>query len=395
MGLSQGFANERVMRSAESYLVAARFLFNKTFCRLSFRLYSRSFDTMRLAMHIVLRKFLVTLLLAGITVAAQANPEQITQPTARQFTFEYKTVVESPEAGMGPVQLFIPLAVVSEQQQLVAEKIVASIDGTIETEDKYGNRYWHGTLERSKGEPIVVTITSTVKRYASVVASPDVSGRITEQEKITMAKYLGANAKVVVDHPVLEPILAEIRQHAASDDPAVVARAIYDWVVNNLEYKKVGTGWGNGDTFWACSERYGNCTDFHALFISLARSNNIPARFEIGFPVPNDRDSGKIGGYHCWVEFYLPTIGWFPIDASEAFKHPEKKEYYYGTHPEDRIHFSTGRDLKLGNSHKDQPLNYFVYPYIEVNGKKYEGKVSNAFSYKNDTHVSSPARSLD
>ena len=85
---------------------------------------------MRLAMHIVLGKFLVTLLLAGITVAAQANPEQITQPTARQFTFEYKTVVESPEAGMGPVQLFIPLAVVSEQQPLVAEKIVASIDGT-------------------------------------------------------------------------------------------------------------------------------------------------------------------------------------------------------------------------------------------------------------------------
>lgn len=46
---------------------------------------------------------------------------------------------------------------------------------------------------------------------------------------------------------------------------------------------------------------------------ALARSEGIPARFEIGFPVPLERPAGDIGGYHCWVQFYLPGRGWVPI----------------------------------------------------------------------------------
>jgi len=330
-------------------------------------------------MHLPFRiNLLLTLFIFGYFPAVQAST---TVP--RVFSFDYKTVVESPEKQMGPLHIYIPLAVNSEQQRVIKEQIEASITGKIEQEDKYGNRYWHGISEHNNGAAIEITITTTIERASSIMSSPDLSRTITQQERIDMAKFLGANAKVVVDHPILDPILAEIDQTVAGDDPAQVSRAIYDWVVDNVEYKKVGDGWGNGDTFWACNERYGNCTDFHALFISLARSKNIPARFEIGFPIPEDRDSGKISGYHCWVQFYLPTVGWFPIDASEAFKHPEKKEYYYGTHPENRIHFSTGRDLRLGATHQDAPLNYFVYPYIEVGGKKYSGKVHTEFSYRN------------
>jgi transglutaminase-like putative cysteine protease len=151
--------------------------------------------------------------------------------------------------------------------------------------------------------------------------------------------------------------------------------------VDNIEYKKVASCWGKGDTFWACKERYGNCTEFHALFISMARSEEIPARFEIGFPVPTDRESGQIGGYHCWVQYYLPQTGWFPIDASEAFKDPSRRDYYYGAHPGDRIHFSTGRDLRLGSRHRGEPLNYFIYPYVEVDGVAWKGEIRKRFGY--------------
>ncbi len=89
--------------------------------------------------------------------------------------------------------------------------------------------------------------------------------------------------------------------------------------------------------------------------------------------MPTDRNEGTIGGYHCWVQFYLPEVGWTPIDASEAKKHPEMRDEFFGAHPVDRIQFTVGRDLELGDGHEAGPLNYFVYPHVEVAGEPYDG----------------------
>ena len=45
-----------------------------------------------------------------------------------------------------------------------------------------------------------------------------------------------------------------------------------------------------------CYGKRGNCTDFHALLIGMARSAGIPARFAIGLPIPESRRSGEIPG---------------------------------------------------------------------------------------------------
>lgn len=299
----------------------------------------------------------------------------------RRFVFEYTTRV-GPADAAEPLDVFVPLAASSAQQTVVEERITASIPGTVRTGDAHGNRYWHGRLEAGREEPIDVTVRTVVERTVSRLPPPTRSRALTPAERSRFARYLAPNRRVPVDHPILEPIRAEVRSRAGGDDPASIARAIYDWVVDNVEYKKVGTGWGNGDTFWACTERRGNCTDFHALFISLARSEGIPARFEIGFPVPEDREAGRIAGYHCWVQLYLPEVGWFPIDASEAFKHPERREYFYGAHPGDRIHLTTGRDLELGEGPESTPLNYLVYPHVEQGGRPWRGAIENAFRYQ-------------
>ncbi|MFQ5417019.1 MAG: transglutaminase-like domain-containing protein [Myxococcota bacterium] len=308
------------------------------------------------------------------------------------FDFHYEVKVGPIEAGRGPVHVFVPLARTSDPQPVLDEHVMASIPGTVESEDRYGNRYWHGELSVSNGEPITVRVDTRVERRVFHRDAPDSTSRaLSADERDAFTRYLGANEHVVVSHEILDPILAEVSSASASDDLAARVRATYDWVVDNVEYKKVGTGWGNGDTFWACNERYGNCTDFHALFISLARTQGIPARFEIGFPVPEERGEGSIGGYHCWVSFYLPETGWFPIDASEASKHPDKRELFYGTHPMDRIHFSTGRDLVLGDDHHGRPLNYFIYPHVEVGGEVWDGPIEKSFRYR-DTAMPAAVR---
>ena len=293
-------------------------------------------------------------------------------------------MVESIPVGSGPVDVYIPMPVRDEHQQVVEWSVRGTAEGKVESESEYGNRFLRFRVDEVTG-PIELSMRSVVERRPDRRPAPQSAPSLSAEESEAHARFLGANERVVVGHEVLEPILAEIRAAADSDDKAVIARAIYDWVVDNVEYKKVGTGWGNGDTFWACSERYGNCTDFHSLFISLARTEGIPARFEMGFPIPDDAKNGQIGGYHCWVEFYLPGVGWFPIDASEASKHKDERELFYGTHPADRLHFSTGRDLRLGDAHRGPELNYFVYPYVEIDGEPFEGEVRKRFRFEDLT----------
>ena len=42
---------------------------------------------------------------------------------------------------------------------------------------------------------------------------------------------------------------------------------------------------------------------------------------------------------------------------------------------------ATGRDVKLSPKQDGPPLNYFVYPYVEVDGKPYD-KLDKQFSFE-------------
>jgi transglutaminase-like putative cysteine protease len=132
-----------------------------------------------------------------------------------------------------------------------------------------------------------------------------------------------------------------------------------------------------------CDSRFGNCTDFHSLFNALARSQKIPAKFESGFGIPTKRGTGDVPGYHCWAKFKPEGRGWVPVDISEANKNPKMSDYYFGNLTEDRVTFSTGRGLTLSPKQDGPPLNFFVYPYVEVDGKPYSAdKIKRRFAYE-------------
>ena len=303
--------------------------------------------------------------------------------TSRRLLLAYTATVEDVPAGSGPVHLWIPLPQETENQ-VVHHMSFEGLTGREVADAVHGNRYWHAVVEAPEGEAISVTARFDVTRRSAYVDLDNVEERpLNDGEMAEYSRYLTATVRVPVgaDDPVLAPVLADVRALASAAQPHVVARAIYDHVIDTMTYKKTGTGWGNGDTYWACNERYGNCTDFHSLFLSLARTEGIPARFEMGLPIPLDRVAGDIGGYHCWLRFWLPGAGWVPIDASEADKHPERREQLYGQQPVDRVLFTVGRDLSLGPDHKGDPLNYFIYPYAEVDGVAWQ-QVDHSFSYR-------------
>jgi len=183
------------------------------------------------------------------------------------------------------------------------------------------------------------------------------------------ADYLKPEPLVPLDGPIRALALEAIRDR---DTDAEKARAIYEKVVGLLKYDKSRTGWGRGDALFACDARRGNRSDFHALVIGMARSVDIAARFAIGLPLPDERGTGEIAGYHRWAELYVRGRVWVPVDASEAAKRPTTRGYFFGHHDENRLEFSRGRHLTLTPAQQGPPLNFFVYPYAEADGRPHE-----------------------
>jgi transglutaminase-like putative cysteine protease len=161
----------------------------------------------------------------------------------------------------------------------------------------------------------------------------------------------------------------------------VRARALYDYVIDNMQYIRNGEGWGQGDAVYACNVKTGNCADFHSYFIALSRSISIPARFSIGAAIPSSRDEGGIHSYHCCAEFYAEGK-WWPVDISEADKYSNLASYYFGRHPANRIELSRGRDIVVEPGPVTGPINFLAYPVLEIGGKPAKVKVQFSFNRK-------------
>src|SRR5580658_9210255 len=294
---------------------------------------------------------------------------------SRHFTFHYAFTVKNLSAGKR-VRIWIPAA----QSDAYQEVRIVSATGDLalkKTRDsKCGNEIYYAEATTAQPE-LHFEVDYDVVRHERVVlgAAPHVvAASLSSKERDedlqpdTLVPITGLPADLA----------AKVTQ--GKTQPLEKARAIYDYVFTTMRYDKTGEGWGRGDVLYACDAKKGNCTDFHSLFIAMARSQGIPARFEIGFPLPPDKHSSEIAGYHCWADFFDPQHGWIPVDISEAWKHPEKKDYFFGAHDANRVEFTMGRDLELSPKQDGKPLNYFVYPYVEVAGKEYPN-VSMAFSF--------------
>jgi len=289
---------------------------------------------------------------------------------ALTFDFTYEVTVKDLPAGRHSVQAWIPLASTDAAQSVTVEQVTSPVPTSEARDPEYGNRMLHADLSDRAGGTARLAVRYRVTRqtFAGEPAAGDVPA----------SRYLAADRLVPIDGRMKE--LAD-RVTAGKRDPGEIARAVYDYVFQSLRYDKSGTGWGRGDAVWACDAKRGNCTDFHSLFIALMLAEKIPARFEIGFPLPENTSEGEIPGYHCWAEFLVPDRGWIPVDISEAWKAPARREFFFGHLDANRVRFSVGRDILLAPRQQGEALNYFVYPYVEVDGQPYAA-VDKRFSFQ-------------
>ncbi|HUB02113.1 MAG TPA: transglutaminase-like domain-containing protein [Terriglobales bacterium] len=323
------------------------------------------------------RRSLSITLVAVSTILAAFAPSALAQ-AERHFTFHYAFTVKNISSGER-VRIWIPLAHADAFQEVKVTAKSGDLPLKQFRESEYGNEVLYAEIAKADRPEYKFSIDYDVVRREHVVL---VNGKPVHElsppvAKVELARFLEPDRLVPVTGV---PAQLAAEQTKGATTQLEKAKDIYEYVFRTMRYDKTGTGWGHGDTLWACDSKHGNCTDFHSVFISMARSEKIPARFQIGFPLPADKSSAEIPGYHCWAEFYVDSIGWIPIDISEAWKHPEKHDYFFGAHDVNRFQFTQGRDLKLTPAQDGPPLNYFVYPYVEVGGKEYPN-VSIEFSF--------------
>jgi transglutaminase-like putative cysteine protease len=293
----------------------------------------------------------------AMSLAAADTAKQT--PKVRKFKFHYGATINELAPG-AKARVWIPVAGNNHDQK--AQLVVARTPGEPRhgTEKVYGTKtiYFEATAD-AKGE-IPIDAEYLVERKELVRGQGEPAG-----DKIA-DMHLVSSKLIPVDGTLLKKLVGE---KTPDGDTKSQALALYNATDDLMKYGKPdGVPWGRGDALWACDAKVGNCTDFHSVFIGACRDLKIPAKFEIGFSIPEKVGAGEVGGYHCWAKF-VNDGRWEGVDISEADKAPQMKEYYFGNLTADRVTFTTGRDLQLDPAPAAGTVNFLIYPYVEVDGK--------------------------
>lgn len=113
----------------------------------------------------------------------------------------------------------------------------------------------------------------------------------------------------------------------------------------------------------------GCCTDLHSLFIAMARARGIPARMQYGFRALDSREGKEFDpGYRCWVEFFLPELGWVPTDVVASDNAGASNPAQWGSLNAGRVWLWSGRSFELTPPSSAGPIHTMTSGWAEIDG---------------------------
>ncbi len=101
------------------------------------------------------------------------------------------------------------------------------------------------------------------------------------------------------------------------DDAFKAAFILASWVEENVEYDLSSlTAATSQKASWVLEQRRGVCDEMTSLFVAMARSVGIPARFVSGISYTSSDLFSEPWQPHGWAEIYLPDVGWVSFDIT-------------------------------------------------------------------------------
>jgi transglutaminase-like putative cysteine protease len=291
-------------------------------------------------------------------------------------------------------RLWIPYPV-SDRDQLISD---IQISGDYSNIGVYTDRYY--------GTPILYAewpkdATSRKLKFSFKVERQEVSRRIFPNQE---PNWNPADYEKYLKPTSLGPIGGEVKKQAdaiTKGKKTVMkkAKAIYDWICENMYRDPKTIGCGKGDVCQLLERPGGKCTDISSVFIALARASGVPAREVFGVRLGKKPQQDVTTWQHCWAEFFLPGYGWVSVDPADVRKKMlvEKldlkdaktnayRDYFWGSIDPYRVVIAHGRDIVLNPPQKGAPLNTFGYPYAEVGGHPIDFYDPASFVYRITYH---------
>jgi len=317
------------------------------------------------------RKYLVLLLIVCPIIAASSLPATAKE---RRAEVTYSVDLNAP-ADAKHARLWLPYPM-SDENQEITDVVVAGNPTAwgIYKEGAFGNVALYAEWKDTKGPR---TLTYSFKVLRKERLTKDIPTSELPFSKTEFRKELAATRLADLKGPEKE--LAE-KITDGKKTSREKAFAIYDWTVETMFRDPSTKGCGIGDVDTLVRTLGGKCGDIHSVYTALARVSGVPSREVWGIRIPSGKAGDMTKAQHCWAEWYSPGYGWVVVDPADVRKAIlEKKitleqakplrEYYFGAVDESRIAIGTGRDLVLNPPQSGEPLNYFMYPYAEADGK--------------------------
>jgi transglutaminase-like putative cysteine protease len=316
-------------------------------------------------------------------------------PSTLEFDARYELVVRAPEGGKH-LRVWFPLPNDDPAQSISELRIDSPVPHRI-TRDELGNRLVYVEVDGPPRPLALAASFRVARREVRARTDPAATRPYRKEDLADKQRWLEANEHVIINDRV-----RQLSREIVGDqgNPVRSARAIYDWMLDHVDYwvKEPGLKSASkvGSTAWCLDTDTGNCTDFHSLYASLARAAGIPTRLIYGSLFKPELDGKPVdASYHCWIEFWVPSLGWIPLDVAVAdifhgpieiddrnrelvsrttadgYSGPEpaKVDYYFGNLEPRRVTWTEGRDLRLDPPQDGGPVNALPKAYVEIDGK--------------------------
>jgi transglutaminase-like putative cysteine protease len=261
----------------------------------------------------------------------------------------YAHVVNRGAAAVKSVDVFYPIPVDMPGQRILGEVTFDPQPAEILT-DQWGQRVARLSLtdiEKESVKAATMTIRAAI-RSVRIVILPESVGNRSEIPEDVRKLYLSDDKMYQIEHPVLKKAVKEC--FGNETNLFLGTRTLVKYMSEKITYNLDGR-WNNASQ--VLRQGHGSCSEFTYVFIAMARSWGLPARYVGGTLMRGDKASID-STYHRWPEVYIPPYGWVAVEPSVRIRYGAQLADFIG-YVDDRAVITT---IGGGNS------NYVKWTYI-------------------------------